>query len=129
MMPAAMTIEFLVLIAYHHTKVLSILATPFVPLLVFLGIPEAEAAAPGVFIGLLDQFVPAVIAGTIENPKTSFVLAGLSVTQLIFFAETALLIVRSKIPLSIIQLSMIFVVRTVIALPILAGVAHLFLSV
>ena len=127
MMPAAMTIEFLVLIAYHHTKILSFLATPFVPVLVALGIPEAEAAAPGVFIGLLDQFVPAVIAGTIDNPKTSFVLAGLSVTQLIFFAETALLIVRSKIPLSILQLSMIFVLRTVIALPILAAAAHLFL--
>ena len=128
MMPAAMTIEFLVLIAYHHTSILSTIAAPFVPLLVVLGIPEAEAAAPGVFIGLLDQFVPAVIASTIDNPKTSFVLAGLSVTQLIFFAETALLIVRSKIPLSILQLSMIFAVRTVFALPILAVAAHLFLS-
>ena len=128
MMPAAMTIEFLVLIAYHHTNILSTISAPFVPLLVVLGVPEAEAAAPGVFIGLLDQFVPAVIASTIENPKTSFVLAGLSVTQLIFFAETALLIVRSKIPLSVLQLSMIFVVRTVIALPILAATAHLFLS-
>lgn len=129
MMPAAITIEFLVLILYHYTNILSTIAAPFVPLLVMLGVPEAQAAAPGVFIGLLDQFVPAVIASTIDNPKTSFVLAGLSVTQLIFFAETALLIVRSKIPLSVAQLSMIFVIRTIIALPILAAAAHLFVSV
>ena len=75
-------------------------------------------------IGLLDQFVPAIIAGGIENPITSFVLAGLSVTQLIFFAESAILILRSQIPLSIMQLVSIFVLRTVIALPILTLIAH-----
>ena len=52
-------------------------------------------------------------------------LAGLSVTQLIFFAETGVLILRSVIPLNILQLIGIFFLRTVIALPILALVAHL----
>jgi len=92
--------------------------------LALLQIPEAAAASPGLVVGLLDQFVPALIAAGIDDRVTSFVLAGLSVTQLIFFAETAVLILRSAIPLSAGQLTMIFVLRTVIALPIVTLVAH-----
>ncbi|MEM8500445.1 MAG: YjiH family protein [Pseudomonadota bacterium] len=127
MMPAAMTIEFLTLAVYYHTEILQVLTAPLVPILNLLQIPESAAAAPGVMVGLLDQFVPAIIAGGIDNPKTSFVLAGLSVTQLIFFAESAILILRSNIPLGLFQLVTIFCLRTVIALPLLALIAHAFL--
>ncbi|WP_339671857.1 YjiH family protein [Dasania marina] len=124
MMPAAMTIEFLALAIYHHTGIFHFLTLPLVPILELMNIPEAQAAAPGIVTGLLDQFVPAIIAGGIDNPITSFILAGLSVTQLIFFAESAILIMRSKIPLSVPQLIAIFCIRTVIALPILTLIAH-----
>ena len=85
---------------------------------------DATAAAPGLLIGFLDQFVPAIIAGGISSPVTSFVLAGLSVTQLIFMAETGVLIHRSKIPLPIRYLASVFLIRTAIALPILVMIAH-----
>ncbi|WP_213004141.1 YjiH family protein [Parahaliea maris] len=124
MMPAAMTIEFLALVVYYHTPVFQILSYPFIFALEAMQVPEARAAAPGMIIGLLDQFVPAIIAGSRDSQLTRFVLAGLSVTQLIFFAETALLIMRSKIPLSVKQLVAIFFIRTLIALPILVAIAH-----
>jgi nucleoside recognition membrane protein YjiH len=124
MMPVAMTIEFIALAAYHHTAILHFMTTPLVPLLQLLAIPDAAAAAPGIIVGFLDQFVPALIAASISSPVTSFVLAGLSVTQLIFMAETGILIYRSKIPLPISYLAAVFVIRTVIALPILVAVAH-----
>ena len=119
-----MTIEFIALATYYHTEILHFLTLPLVPILELLAVPEAAAAAPGLVIGFLDQFVPAIIAGNISSPITSFVLAGLSVTQLIFMAETGVLIYRSKIPLPILSLSAVFVIRTVIALPILVAIAH-----
>ena len=124
MMPVAMTIEFLALAAYHHTGILHFITTPLVPLLQLLAIPDAVAAAPGLIVGFLDQFVPALIAASISSPITSFVLAGLSVTQLIFMAETGILIYRSRIPLPIRYLAAVFAIRTAIALPILVGIAH-----
>ncbi len=124
MMPAAMTIEFLTLTLFHHTSFFQIVSLPFVFLLELLQIPEAAATAPGLIVGLFDQFVPAIIASEIESPIPSFVLAGLSVTQLIFFAETAILIKRSAIPLTTGNLIAIFFIRTMIALPILAVIAH-----
>lgn len=124
MMPASMSIEFLALVAYEHTPVLRWITWPLVPVLELLQVPEAAAAAPGLLVGLFDQFVPAIIAGTLTAPVAKFVLAGLSLTQLIFFAETAILITRSAIPLSVPQLVLIFAIRTVIALPLLALLAH-----
>ena len=62
---------------------------------------------------------------SVKTPITSFVLAGLSVTQLIFMAETGVLIHRSKIPLPIRYLAIVFLIRTAIALPILVTIAHL----
>jgi nucleoside recognition membrane protein YjiH len=124
MMPVAMTIEFAALVLYHHTAVLHYLTLPLVPLLTLMAIPDAVAAAPGLVIGFLDQFVPSIIAGGIASPVTSFVLAGLSVTQLIFMAETGVLIHRSKIPLPIRYLALVFLIRTAIALPILVTIAH-----
>ncbi|MFT5483258.1 MAG: nucleoside recognition membrane protein YjiH [Halieaceae bacterium] len=124
MMPVAMTIEFLALVTYHHTEILHFLTLPLVPLLNLMAVPEASVAAPGLIIGFLDQFVPAVIAGGISSPITSFVLAGLSVTQLIFMAETGVLIYRSKIPLPISTLAIVFLIRTAIALPLLVAIAH-----
>ena len=119
-----MTIEFFALAAYHHTEILHFITTPLVPLLQLLAIPDAAAAAPGIVVGFLDQFVPALIAASISSPVTSFVLAGLSVTQLIFMAETGILIYRSKIPLPIRYLAAVFAIRTMIALPILVVIAH-----
>jgi nucleoside recognition membrane protein YjiH len=124
MMPVAMTIEFIALAVYHHTGILHLITMPLVPLLQLLAIPDAAAAAPGLVVGFLDQFVPALIAASIASPVTSFVLAGLSVTQLIFMAETGILIYRSKIPLPIRYLAAVFAIRTAIALPILVAVAH-----
>lgn len=125
MMPAAMTIEFITLVLFHYTSLFQILSAPLVPVLEFMGTPEAAATAPGLIVGLLDQFVPAIIASEIQANISKFILAGLSVTQLIFFAETALLIKRSEIPLTTLHLVMIFGMRTLIATPILAIVAHI----
>lgn len=124
MMPAAMTIEFVALATYEHTTILQWLTWPLVSVLELLQIPEAVAVAPGLLVGLFDQFVPAIIAGSIDAPIAQFLLAGLSVTQLIFFAESAILITRSAIPLSVPQLVLIFVIRTIIAVPLLSLVAH-----
>jgi nucleoside recognition membrane protein YjiH len=52
------------------------------------------------------------------------VLASLSVTQLIFIAENGILILRSSIPLNLLQLAAVFFLRTVITLPVLALAGH-----
>lgn len=97
-----------------------------VPLLNLLQIPEAHTAAPAALIGFADMFLPAVLAASIESDLTRFVIAALSVSQLIYMSEVGALIINSKIPLNFWDLTIIFLLRTLITLPIIALMAHLF---
>jgi nucleoside recognition membrane protein YjiH len=71
-------------ISLIFTPIFQFFAYPLVPVLDLLQVPESTMAAPGLFIGIFDQFVPAIMAGESNSMITKFVLAGLSVTQVIF---------------------------------------------
>ena len=110
-------------IVVFHTPVFEIISYPIFWLLRVVQLPEASAAAPGFVVGFLDQFMPALIAKDIQSELTRFILAGLSICQLIYMAEVGVLILRSPLPLNFMMLLMIFLLRTVILFPIflLAG--------
>lgn len=122
---ASLAVATLASLITFHTPVVRWLSTPLIYVLEVLKLPGAEAAAPGLLAGLMDQFIPAVVASGIEASTTSFLLAGLAVCQLIFMSEIGILILRSKLPLGLRDLVVIFVIRTMIAVPALALGAHL----
>ncbi len=115
--PASMALATLTAVLVFHTSVFQWLSWPLAWLLGLLGFPEAAAAAPGLLAGFLDQFMPALIAAGLDSELARFVLAGLSVTQLIFMAEVGVLILRSPLPLKFTDLMLIFALRTFIVFP------------
>ena len=126
--PASMALATLTTVLVFHTPVFDVLSWPLAQLLELLRFPEAAGAAPGFLAGFLDQFMPALIAGNLESELARFVLAGLSVTQLIFMAEVGVLILRSSLPLGLLDLLIIFGLRTLILFPILTVAALLLTS-
>ncbi len=124
-MAAAMALATLAALVAFHTPLLTWLTYPFIGLLELAQLPEATAAAPAVLAGYMDQYMPALVAGSIESPVTSFVLAGLAVCQLIFMSESGVIMLRSSLPLSLLDLTVIFLLRTLIVLPVLIGGAQL----
>ena len=54
-----------------------------------------------------------------------FIVAVISVTQLIYLSEVGGLILGSKIPVNIVELFILFLERTIISLLIVAPLAHL----
>ena len=123
--PVVMAFGTIALILAEYTSTFTILGTPFEPYLNLLGIPEAAEAAQLMVIGFADMFLPAILGAGIESEMTRFVVATMSVTQLIYMSEVGGLLLGSKIPVNIVDLIIIFLLRTIIALPIIAGVAHL----
>lgn len=123
---ATMALATLAALLTFHTPVFEWLGWPLALLLEYSGLPDAAAAAPGLFAGFMDQYMPAVVAAGIDSERTSFLLAGLSVCQLVFMSEVGVLILRSKLPLVFTDLVMIFLLRTAIAVPLLLAGAHLF---
>ncbi len=123
--PVVMAFGTIALILAEYTQVFAILGAPFVPYLNLLDIPEAADAAQLMVVGFADMFLPAILGSGIESELTRFVVAALSVTQLIYLSEVGGILLGSKIPVNILDLIIIFLLRTIIALPIIAGVAHL----
>jgi len=70
------------------------------------------------------MFIPAVIGSGIDSEITRFVVGAVSLTQLVYMSEIGILILRSNIPVNIFDLLVIFVLRTIITLPIIVLIAH-----
>ena len=98
---------------------------PFIPVLKLLQIPEATAASQTLIVGFADMFLPSVLAATIQSDMTRFIIAAVSVTQLIYMSEVGGLLLGSKIPVNFKELFIIFIERTLITLPVVSIIAHI----
>ena len=125
-MPVVMCIGTLALVLSNNTQIFEVLGAPFVPLLEFLQVPEAVEASKTMIVGFTDMFTPSVIAAaSVSDPMTRFIIAVISVTQLIYLSEVGGLILGSKIPVNLLELFVLFLERTLISLIIVAPIAHL----
>ncbi|EZH65870.1 membrane protein [Bacillaceae bacterium JMAK1] len=124
LLPLVMSLGTLALIIAEYTQIFHIISYPFVPFLQLLQIPEASDAAVAVVVGFADMFLPAIVGSGIDSELTRFVIACVSMTQLVYMSEVGVLILRSKIPLNLLDLVLVFIIRTLITLPIIAFMAH-----
>ncbi len=123
--PVVMGIGTIALMIAEFTPIFEYLGMPFIPLLELLQVPEATAASKTIMVGFADMFIPAILASSIESDMTRFIIATLSVTQLIYMSEVGALLIGSKIPVNFLELFVVFILRTLVTLPVIAGVAHL----
>jgi nucleoside recognition membrane protein YjiH len=123
-LPVIMAVGTSALLVAEYTPIFTWLGAPFVPLFELLQIPYAEDAAKSVMVGFADMFVPSILIATVPNEMTRFVIAALSVTQLIYMSEVGALLLGSKIPVTLLDLFVLFVLRTLITLPVIALMAH-----
>ena len=125
-LPVIMAVGTAALMLAQFTPIFNYLGLPFIPLLELLQIPDAEAASTTMVVGFADMFVPSILAAPIKSEITRFVIAALSLTQLIYLSEVGALLLGSKVPVTIFELFAIFILRTLVTLPVIAGMAHLF---
>lgn len=124
-LPVVMCIGTIALVLANNTSIFEVLGLPFLPLLNFLDVPEAAEASKTMIVGFTDMFTPSILAASnITSPMTKFIVAVISVTQLIYLSEVGGLILGSKIPVSLPELFVLFLERTIISLLIAAPAAH-----
>ena len=109
----------------EYTPVFNWLSAPLVPVLELLQIPEAAEAAPAMIMGFADMYLPALVGKSIESEMTRFIVGAASITQIIYMSEVGALILKSNIKLNVLELFMIFILRTLISLVVITTVAHL----
>ncbi len=125
-LPVIMAIGTVAMVLANHTPIFDYLGKPFLPLLNLLQVPEAEAASTTMIVGFTDMFTPAIIAaGKITSEMTRFIVATVSVTQVIYLSEIGGIILGSKIPVKFLELLVIFIERTIISLILVCPIAFL----
>ncbi|KGJ93452.1 YjiH family protein [Thalassotalea sp. ND16A] len=122
--PVVMGIGTIALVCAEFTPIFDYLGKPFVPYLELLQIPEAATAAKSVVIGFADMFLPSILIAGVESEMTRFTIAALSISQLIYLSEVGAMLLGTKIPVNILDLFVIFILRTLVTLPVIALVAH-----
>ena len=127
-LPAVMCFGTISLIIAQHTPIFKYLGLIFYPLLLALRVPEAYEASQALVIGFSDMFLPVIISHGIKSDLTRFIIACTSVSQLIFMSEVGALLLSSKIGIKFSYLVQIFLLRTVITLPVIVLCANFFVD-
>jgi nucleoside recognition membrane protein YjiH len=115
------------LIIATYTPVFDWISYPMGLYLKLFGVQEAFAAAPATLVGFTDMFIPALLLTGIQSVKTKFVIGVLSLVQIIYLTEVGTIIIKSEIPLNFWKLLILFLERTLIAIPLIVLFANLVL--
>ncbi len=119
-LPGVMTIATLSLILANNTPIFAWLGAPFIPILRWCNMPDAEQASQALFVGFADMLIPSLLVRNSPHLLTRFTITALSVTQIIYLSELGSILVGGPIKeITWVRLLYIFVLRTLITLPII----------
>ena len=113
------------LVIATYTPVFNWISYPMGMYLQALGVPESFAAAPATLVGFTDMFIPALLSVGLTSVKTKFVVGVLSLVQIIYLTEVGTIIIKSEIPLNFWKLLVVFLERTLVAIPLIVLFANM----
>jgi nucleoside recognition membrane protein YjiH len=126
LIPVVLSWGTIALIIATYTPVFDWVSYPMGLYLQLLGVEEAFAVAPATLIGFTDMFIPALLITGITSVKTKFIIGALSLVQIIYLTEVGAIAIKSEVPLNFWRLLVIFLERTIIAIPLLVLLANVF---
>lgn len=125
LLPTVIAWGTLALILVEYTPLFQWISWPIGWCLNLAGVEEAFAAAPATLVGFVDMFIPTLLVSAVESVKTRFIIGALSLIQIIYLTEVGAVILQSEVDVNLPKLALIFLERTVIALPIIILVADI----
>lgn len=114
-------------ILVNETPIFQFLSYPMGMYMDLLGVERAYDIAPQTLVGFIDMFIPALITSPDLPEKTRFLVAGISLVQIIYMTEVGSIIIKSEVGLDFKDLVIIFMERTLIAIPLIVIATNLFL--
>ena len=118
-LPVVMIIGTIGLVIATYTPVFNWLGAPFSVYMNLLGIPEAAEAAPATVSGFADVMIPSLLCGGITSDLTKFIICVLSLIQIIYMSEVGPVLLMSDIPVKFRHLVILFIEKTILAIPII----------
>ncbi len=117
------------LIIAETTPVFIILGKIFEPLLNILQVPDAEMIAQSFPVGIAEMFLPVLLIKNniaLIDAGARYLVVVVSIVQIIFFSETVVVMMSSKLPLKLWELVVAFFERTFLAIIFGSVFMHIF---
>ena len=125
-LPSIMSVGLIGLILAKYTSVFNIIGYVFYPVVWLFKLPEPLLAAKACAVGIAEMFLPALLA--VGAPLvTKFVIAVVSISEILFFSASIPCILSTDIPISIPDIIIIWFERTVFTLIVTIPIAYLIL--
>ncbi len=128
LIPIVMAWGTIVLILVEHTPIFEIISTPFGWYMNLFGIEGAAEVAPTALVGFTDMYIPPLMLADFAIERTRFIMGVVSLLQIIYMTEVGLIILKSRVPVNIGHLFIVFLERTIIAIPLVTFFTNLFVS-
>lgn len=125
LVPMMMSLGCIGLMVSSFTPILQWISTPLVPLLSLLRIEDAAIAAQALLVGGIDLFLPSVLIAPVASEATRFFVCTISLVQILYISETMLPVYFFGIPCKFRDIIILFLERTIIAIPVVAAITHI----
>ena len=107
------------LLLVTYTPIFTWISLPMGFLLHVMGVSEAYAVAPATLAGFVDMFIPSLLITAVQSVRTRFIIATLSLIQIIYITEVGVVIVQTDLGVNMKKLFLIFLERTLLVLPLI----------
>lgn len=122
--PLLMSIGVLGILAANHTPIFDYLGYIFYPFTIITKVPEALLAAKAVSLSIAEMFLPALLV-TEADIITKFLVAVVSVSEILFFSASIPCMMATEIPLTMKDYFIIWIERVILTILITAPILHL----
>ncbi|MCT4565332.1 MAG: YjiH family protein [Maledivibacter sp.] len=123
-LPTILSVGLIGLLLAEYTVLFDILGYIFYPFTLLLRIPEPFLAAKASALEIAEMFLPALLV--VDTPiVTKFVTGVISVSSILFFSASIPCIVSTDIPISIKDIIIIWIERTILSLVLAALIGHM----
>lgn len=122
--PLLMSIGVLGIVIAEYTPVFDVIGYIFYPFTLITRVPEPLLAAKAVSLSIAEMFLPALLV-TEADIITKFLVAIVSVSEILFFSASIPCMMATKIPLTIKDYFIIWIERVVLSILIAAPILHL----
>lgn len=127
-MPVAIGWGVIGMIVIEFTPIFNWISVPMGFVLDVLGVPHAYEVAPATLVGFIDMYIPSLLIIGIESVKTRFIIVTLSLIQIVYITIVGATVLQSQVGLNVEDLVIIFLERTIIALPIIVLITNLMIA-
>lgn len=125
-LPTILSVGLIGLLLAEYTPLFDVLGYIFYPFTLLLRIPEPFLAAKASALEIAEMFLPALLVA--EAPLlTKFVTAIVSISSILFFSASIPCIMSTDIPLSIKDIVIIWVERTILSIVLAAAIGYIVL--